>query len=58
MGVGTDSVLIFPLALVLGGGSEVEPVLGPLQCRLIHACRFFHDRITCMHGLVVGLTVK
>ena len=42
----------------MGGGSKVDPVLGNIECHLIHACRFFHDKITCMHGLVVGLIVK
>ena len=36
--------------------------MGHVECCLIHACSvfffFFHDRTTCMHGLVVGLTMK
>ena len=33
--------------------------MGHVECRLIHACSFFfHDRTTCMHGLIVCLTVN
>ena len=33
--------------------------MGDVECHLIHACSFFfHDRITCMHGSMVGLTLK
>ena len=33
--------------------------MGHVECRLIHGCSFFfHDNTTCMHGLVVGLTMK
>ena len=58
MGVETDSVLISHLHLHWIVGQRLTRYLGHVECRLIHACIFFHDRTTCMHGLVVGLTVK
>ena len=59
MGVGTDSVLISHWHLHWVVGRRLTRYLGHVECRLIHACSFFfHERITCMHGLVVGLIVK
>ena len=59
MGVGIDLVLIFHWHLHLVVGRRLIQYIGHVECRLIHACSFFsHDRTTCMHELVVGLTVK
>ena len=59
MGVGTDSVLISHWHMHLVVGRRLTLHIGHVECRLIHACSFFfHDRTTCMHKLVVGLTVK
>ena len=44
-----------------GSDRESGCDMGHAEYRLIHACSFFfflHDRTTCMHGVVVGLTVK
>ena len=59
MGFGTDSVLISHLHFHWVVGRRMTRYIGHVECRLIHACSFFfHDRTTCMQGLVVGLTVK
>ena len=62
MGVGTDSVLISHWYLHWVVGRRLTQYMGHVECRLIHACSFFffffHDNTTCMHGLVVGLTMK
>ena len=40
-------------------GRRLTQYMGHVECRLIHACSFFsHDNTTCMHGFVVGLTMK
>ena len=60
MGVGTDSVLISYMHLHWVVGRRLTRHMGHVECRLIHACSFFffNDNTTCMHGLVVGLTMK
>ena len=59
MGVETDSGLISLWHLHWVVGRRLTRNLGHLECRLILACSFFFpDRTTCMHRLVVGLTVK
>ena len=59
MEVGTDSVLISHWHLHWAVGRWLTRYLGQVECHLIQACSFFfNDRTTCMHGLVVGLTVK
>ena len=60
MGVGTDSVLISHWNLHWVVGRRLTRYMGHVECRLIHASSFFffNDRKTCMHGLVVGLTMK
>ena len=59
MGVETDSVLISHWHLHWVVDRRLTRYMGHVECCLIHAGSFFfHDRTTCMHGLVVGLTVK
>ena len=59
MGVGTDSILISHWHLNWVVGRRLTWYMGQVECRLIHAYSFFfRDRKTCMHGLVVSLTVK
>ena len=59
MVVGTDSVLNSHWHLHWVVGRRLTWYMGHVECRLIHACSFFfHNNTTCMHGLVVGLTMK
>ena len=60
MGVRIDLVLISHWHLHWVVGRRLTRYMGHVECPLIHACSFFflHDKTICMHGLVVGLTVK